>query len=152
MTDGSIGHNLTDNTISITAQDKMCLLSGEVGGELQAPAELHRYQEWDDATEEYIYKEFLLYDIIRNAIIVIGGESPGKVLINDIPSEMKVPLQYIGDESKYYDINNNEVVNPSDLTNLRVLNPGDFAGYRMETVLLSRRVDQESRRYGNFNS
>lgn len=132
LTDGSIGHSITDNTISINALDKMCLLSGDVGGQLQSPAELHRYSVWNEVTQDYSYQELLIYDIIKNAIITIGGENPAKIIINDVPSEYKVPLKYIGNTTKYYDLNNNEIIDPVDTTGLRVLNPGDYAGYKME--------------------
>lgn len=132
LTDASIGHSTTDNTITINAQDKMCLLSGEVGGQLQSPAELHRYATWNETTEDFEYQELLIYDIIKNAVINLGGENPAKVLINNIPSENKVALKYIGSSTKYYDVDNNEVINPVSIVGLRAVEPGDYSGYKLE--------------------
>jgi hypothetical protein len=135
LAEGSIVHNTTENTISITAQDKMCLFAGDVAGQLQAPVELHRASIWNDTTKTYDYQEILVYDIIKNAVIKLGGENPGKVIITDVPLEYKVPMKYTGKTNLYFDINGNILTNVSSeddpRINVKVL-PGGYAGYQLQ--------------------
>ena len=80
----SISHSVTGSTINITAKDKMCLLNGEVGGSLAAPVSLHeKYIRNENGTTTIEYVN--MYDIVREAVIHLGGEDPAKVNINDNP-------------------------------------------------------------------
>lgn len=124
----SISHGITDSTINITAKDKMCLLNGEVGGTLPAPVVLHERltREENDITKvEYV----TIYQIIREAVIHLGGEDPTKVVINDVPLEIKKALRYVGTDPIYFDKDGNEVP-AGDPTSVRVVKNGDLAGYK----------------------
>lgn len=123
----SISHSVTNTAINITAKDKMCLLNGEVSGKLVAPVSLHeKYIRGENDT--LIIKPVSMYDIIREAVIHLGGEDPTKVIINDIPLEAKKLLRYIGNKPVYFDENGNELA-ADDPSVVRTLSHGDLAGY-----------------------
>lgn len=138
LTESSIIHNTTSNSLSITAQDKMCLLSGDVGGQLQSPTELWREFYYNVDTGKTEARELRIFDIIKYAVAGLGEEIEGKIMINDVPLQTKRPLKYIGNVNKYFDVNNNElkgIEDPdSDDRIYRVLRPGEYAGYKYEDL------------------
>lgn len=122
----SISNGTAGATINITAKDKMCLLNGEISGKLPAPVALHeKYQRNEDGTTTIT--PVTMYDIIREAVIHLGGENPAKVIINDIPLKAKKVIRYIGNKPIHFDQNGNEMPDPVD--GGRTLNNGDLAGY-----------------------
>lgn len=122
----SINHSVSGSTINITAKDKMCLLNGEVGGSLPAPVSLHeKYIRNEDGTTTIEYVN--MYDIVREAVIHLGGEDPAKVIINDIPLKVKKLVRYIGNKPLYYDADGDESDEP--VSGGRTLQHGDLAGY-----------------------
>lgn len=122
----SINHSVSESTINITAKDKMCLLNGEVGGSLPAPVSLHeKYIRNEDGTTTIEYVN--MYDIVREAVIHLGGEDPAKVIINDIPLKVKKLVRYIGNKPLYYDADGDESDEP--ISGGRTLQHGDLAGY-----------------------
>ena len=126
MVSPSINHSVSGSTINITAKDKMCLLNGEVGGSLPAPVSLHeKYIRNEDGTTTVEYVN--MYDIVREAVIHLGGEDPSKVIINDIPLKVKKLVRYIGNKPLYYDADGDETDEP--VSGGRTLQHGDLAGY-----------------------
>lgn len=124
----SISHNLTDANINITAKDKMCLLNGECAGQLPAPVALHeKYTRIDADTTKIEYVS--IYDIIREAVIHLGGVDPSKVIINDIPLKIKKVYRYKGKSPIYFDEFGNEFKDSAAPGVVRTLNSGDLAGY-----------------------
>lgn len=123
----TISHGVSDSTISITAKDKMCLLNGECAGTLPAPVSLHDrlIRESEDVTKVEMVP---IYDIIREAVIHLGGEDPSKVIINDVPLEIKKVFRYVGAEPIYFDGSGNQVTS-GDPSAVRVINSQDLAGY-----------------------
>ena len=122
----SISHSVTGSTINITAKDKMCLLNGEVSGSLPAPVSLHeKYIRNENGTTTIEYVN--MYDIVREAVIHLGGEDPAKVIINDIPLKIKKLVRYIGNKPLYYDADGDESDEP--VSGGRTLQHGDLAGY-----------------------
>ena len=88
LTQGAVRHDTSTNTLNITAQDKMCLLNGEVGGVLQAPVDFASYNQIkEDGKIETIFN--VLYDIVRTSVIQYGGENPAKVIVMDVPDEVR---------------------------------------------------------------
>lgn len=122
----SISHSTSGATINITAKDKMCLLNGEIAGKLPAPVSLHeKYIRNEDDTITVL--PVTMYDIIREAVIHLGGEDPSKVIINDVPLKAKKILRYVGNQQIHFDQFGNEVKSPS--AGGHSLNSGDLAGY-----------------------
>lgn len=121
ITDNSIIKDVQNKNITISAQDKMCLLTGEVAGEIAAPARLDV-----DGNNNKI----LLYDLIKYVVGGLGGENVNKIIIKDVPYTYKQPVKYVGTENKYFDNNGNEVEQGSPNI-VRTLKPGDYAGYKL---------------------
>lgn len=122
----SISHGVADSTINISAKDKMCLLNGEVSGALPAPVTLHeKYTRREDGST--LVQAVAIYDIVRESVIELGGEDPGKVLINDVPLKIKKIIRYIGNKQLHFDSFGNEVEAP--VSGGRSLSSGDLAGY-----------------------
>lgn len=121
ISNSSIQKDIQNKSITITAQDKMCLLTGELGGTIQAPARLDV-----DGNN----KKILLYDLIKYIVGGLGEENINKIIIKDVPFTYKQPVKYVGKENKYYDNDGNEV--PQGSPNIaRTLRPGDYAGYKL---------------------
>jgi len=83
----SLSHDIQDSSISITGQDKMVLLNGEVSGELG----------YDIEFVNALTKQDLPYlDIIRDSVSYFGGIDQSKILISDIPyyAESLTRVQY----------------------------------------------------------
>ena len=101
ITQFSASLNTNSYTISISGQDKMCLLNGEVGGVLTAETDFGKYDELDDNGEiiETIYLP--VGDIIRNIVKVYAQELDDNVLI-DIPENSGIRLiEYRGEGPMY---------------------------------------------------
>lgn len=141
----SLSHTTSGCNISLSCKDKMCLLNGEMGGNLPTSVTFHEYNQiigelkvnYDPRTsatlepnnytiynyngkyyawsEEYGWKETsgkeigetvnvpqLIYDIIQTAVINYGGESPSRIIINDVPTEIKQIVRYVGNAPLYH--------------------------------------------------
>lgn len=122
----AINSSLSGCNINISAKDKMCLLNGEVGGTLPAPVVLHeKYIRNEDGSTTV--KKSLLYDIVRESVIELGEQNPGKIIINDIPLSAKKVLRYVGKQTLYFSDDGNQV--PEGTPGARELKSNDLAGY-----------------------
>jgi hypothetical protein len=75
-TEASLSHGIEESEISVTAQDKMVLLNGDIAGQLGSDIEF----------VSTITKKSIPYiDIIREAVTYFGGMDRSKVLILDVP-------------------------------------------------------------------
>ena len=63
---------------------------------------------WKDSDSssigEVIQIPQLIYDIIQTAVINYGGEDPGRIIINDLPLEIKQIVRYTGTAPLYYNV------------------------------------------------
>lgn len=87
-------------TISLQGKDKMCLLNGEVGGSLESSIDFGTIEE---ETEEGIWQitKIPIYQIIRNAVHVYGGEPYHNIIINDLDTQALELLEYRYDIPMY---------------------------------------------------
>lgn len=74
--DISYSQSTSESSISITAQDKMCLLNGEVAGELGT--NILFINQLTNLGISY-------YDVIKNVVGYFGGIDESKILIQDLP-------------------------------------------------------------------
>ena len=97
----NLSHSLQGVTISLTLKDKMCLLNGECGGTLPASITFHSYEQvqTDGST---IDVPQLIFDIIQTLVCNYGGIPIHKIIINDIPKEIKQIVRYVGTTPLYY--------------------------------------------------
>lgn len=88
-------------TINISGKDKMCLLNGEVGGQLFAAHEFSTiYSEQKDGT--ITKTKIPISTIIREAIHTYGQEPYFNIIINDLESCAVELIDYICDDAKMY--------------------------------------------------
>ena len=87
-------------TISISGKDKMCLLNGEVSGNLEAQTDFGTIEE-QDRNGIWTKRKIPIIDIIKNAVHVYGGEPIHNIIINDLPEEGLELLEYRYDLPMY---------------------------------------------------
>lgn len=97
----NISHNSQGVTISLSCKDKMCLLNGECGGGLPASVIFDSYNQINE-DGSITSVENRIFDIIQTLVINYGGESINKVLINDVPLEIKQIVRWIGSQDLFY--------------------------------------------------
>ena len=100
----SFNQQLTTNSclLSIQGKDKMCLLNGEVSGQISAQVDFASEDIKDDLTGEIIQTEsVLLFDIIKNLLIVYGQEKLENIIINDVDSIGLEMITYQGTAPLY---------------------------------------------------
>lgn len=85
--------------ISLQLKDKMCLLNGECGGVIPASTAFHEYEYFDYETGTWAIDKPLIYQIILELVNHLGGEDLTRILITDIPNEIKQVMKW-GDETK----------------------------------------------------
>ena len=96
----NISHGAGSVTISLSCKDKMCLLNGECGGGLPAPITFDSYDQiLEDGSIASIPQR--MYDIIQTLVCNYGGEAMSKILINDVPLEIKQIVRYTGSTPLY---------------------------------------------------
>lgn len=83
ITNFSVSQSNTNFSISISGKDKMCLLNGEINGNLTAATDFGAIEEYINETD-YIIKKIPIKQIIRNMIHVYAGEPFHKIIINDL--------------------------------------------------------------------
>lgn len=111
FTSFNTSRNTSNFTISLQGKDKMCLLNGEVGGSLESSIDFGTIEE---ETEEGIWQitKIPIYQIIRNAVHVYGGEPYHNIIINDLDNFGLELLEYRYDIPMYlYRERNSNVFN-----------------------------------------
>ena len=97
----NISHGTNGVIISLTCKDKMCLLNGECGGNFPAPVTFSPYnQMMEDGSITEVYPT--MYEIIQTAVANYGGEAISKIIINDLPLEIKQIVRHGGSNVLYY--------------------------------------------------
>ncbi len=95
--------------LSITIQDKMCLLNGTVGGVIPAAMNADKMTTIDEDTGAVIEKKVIIKDIIKEMVNHWGGEQLGNILISGVPEKIlsvrqwnnPIPLLIKKDSSEY---------------------------------------------------
>lgn len=102
----SISHGTNGVTISLSCKDKMCLLNGECGGNLPAPVVFDSYDQLlEDGTTISVPQK--IFHIIQTLVCNYGGEAISKIIINDVPLEIKQIVRYVGSAPLYYNSESN---------------------------------------------
>ena len=98
----NISYGANGVTISLSCKDKMCLLNGECGGGLPAPITFDSYDQIQaDGTVTSVPQT--IYSIIQTLVANYGGEALSKIMINDVPLDIKQIVRYTGSNTLYYD-------------------------------------------------
>ena len=84
ITNFSTSNSTNNYNISIQGKDKMCLLNGDVGGNLPSSVDFSTMEYYSEDGQTILYREILIKDIIRNAVETYGGEQSYNIRINDL--------------------------------------------------------------------
>ena len=131
----SISRGLGSVTISLSLQDKMCLLNGSMGGGLPTSITFHEYDQLDDEGNVTTTPQ-LIFDIIQTLVINYGGESQSNVYITDVPRELKQIVHWSGSKTLYFNTedshfttDSNEVTSSKTPGVWKTYESGDEIGY-----------------------
>ena len=98
----NISINNTSSTISLQGKDKMCLLNGDVGGNLTALSYAFDIVEEENGYNSYYKKKLPLRYIIREAVHTFANEPYHNIIINDLDDWGLELLTYRGEEPMYF--------------------------------------------------
>lgn len=102
MFNPSISHSMQSVTISMQLKDKMCLLNGDLGGEIHSAVEFSAQDELVDADSLTLDKNpVLVYNIIKQLVNHWGNEQLHKIIISEVPLQIKQTVKWIGSESAW---------------------------------------------------
>jgi hypothetical protein len=101
ITDFSTSHSTSDFNISISGKDKMCLLNGDIGGELTAETDFGKIEE-EDQDGNWTIRPILITEIIKNAVHTYAGEPYYNIIINDLDVYGLELLEYRADIPMYF--------------------------------------------------
>ena len=96
----SISHSTSGVTISLTLQDKMCLLNGTCGGIIPASTTFDQYDEIDE-NGEYQTIQPTVYQIIQELVNHFGGEQLSKIIISDVDTRIRKVMKWVGSNPLY---------------------------------------------------
>lgn len=124
--------------ISISINDKMSMLNGDVGGTFPSTIILDE-QDTQTETGAYATQKVLIYNIIQELVNHWGGESLNNIVIEDVPSRIRRIMKWNGDTPLYLVSNGGQAeagtlsydpttIKPSSGSYLQI-NNGDDAGY-----------------------
>lgn len=128
----------TAMNISLTLNDKMAMLNGDVGGKFPATTILDE-EDTQTETGEYATQKVQIYRIIQECVNHFGGEDLNNIVIEDVPLRIKRVMRWTGDEPLYLVSNGGQAeagtlsydpttTKPSSGAYLQI-NNGDDAGY-----------------------
>lgn len=102
MFNPSISHSMQGVTISMQLKDKMCLLNGDLGGEIHSAVEFSNQDQLVDADVTSLEKNpVLIYNIIKQLVNHWGNEKLHKIIISEVPLQIKQTVKWIGNESAW---------------------------------------------------
>ena len=101
ITDFSTSHSTSDFNISISGKDKMCLLNGDIGGELTAETDFGKIEE-EDQDGNWTIRPILITEIIKNTVHTYAGEPYHNIIINDLDAYGLELLEYRADIPMYF--------------------------------------------------
>ena len=122
----SISVNNQNSTISLQGKDKMCLLNGDVGGNLTALSYAFDTVEEESGYNSYYKRKLTLRYIIREAVHTFANEPYHNIIINDLDDWGLELLTYRGEEPMYF------IYNPDadDISNMTI-NPDQVYWFEM---------------------
>ena len=125
----NITHNNQGLVISISFKDKMCLLNGECGGVLPASVTFSEKEDDNGVITKVRYNQ-----IIRELVSEFGGEQVGKIIINDVPDQIKKVMKWNGAQSMPFDgiYNENLIENQGAMLENDISQSFDLKGYSLQ--------------------
>ena len=109
MFNPSIAHSMQGVTISMQLKDKMCLLNGDVSGEIHSAVQFSYQDQMVDADVTSIQKNpVLIYNIIKELVNHWGNEQLSKIIISEVPLQIKSVVKWNGNQSVWFVENPNK--------------------------------------------
>ena len=127
----SLNRSISGVTLSLTLSDKMCLLNGEMGGNLPA-ATVFSEADVLDNDGNYVKEYFLIKNIIETLVEQYGGIEKKKIKISDVDETALKIMRWSGNNILYkYKLGNSYFLNttlPEGATDKKEYNVGDNIG------------------------
>ena len=102
MFNPSISHGIDGVSISMQLKDKMCLLNGDLGGQIHSSVDFASQDEAVDADSNTLEKNpVLVYNIITQLVNHWGNEQLDKIIISEVPLQIKKVVRWTGDSNIY---------------------------------------------------
>lgn len=105
LTAFNINKNINNYTISLTAKDKMCLLNGDIGGNVMLKAVDFGSEDIISADQERYNQKLLLKDIILEMVHEYAKEPYYNIIVNDLDDMGVEMLEYRSDIPMYLLLN-----------------------------------------------
>ena len=131
FTNCNFSHSSTGTTLSVTAQDKMCLLNGTIAGSLPESIILHNRAEADGSLTPVLISQ-IIYELVNH----YGRESSSNIFINNVPQYGRALVKYMGTKPLYLLKTNGEYnggysfVQPTDGIEYEIKIKEDLIGYK----------------------
>lgn len=100
ITSFSTARSTNNLTITLQGKDKMCLLNGEVGGNLESSVDFGKIEEFDK-NGKLVTRKISIPEIIRKMLTHYGHEQDYNIIINDLDDYGLELLEYRGSEPLY---------------------------------------------------
>lgn len=126
--------------LNLTLKDKMCMLSGDLGGQFGSTI-VFDVMDSQLPSGEYVEEKVLVYNIIQELVHHYGGEDLNNIIIDDVPLRIRRVMKWTGNNPLYMrnaDQSEENVsreytvtkpANDPDLLHTAVFNKGDDVGY-----------------------
>ena len=111
MFNPSIAHSMQGVSISMQLKDKMCLLNGDLGGQIHSSVDFSYQDQLVDADTTVLEKNpVLIYNIIKELVNHWGNEQLHKIIISEVPLQIKSVVKWTGNQSVWYVENQKNLV------------------------------------------
>ena len=97
MFNPSIAHSMQGVTISMQLKDKMCLLNGDLGGEIHSSVDFAYQDQMVDINAKSVEKnQVLIYNIIKQLVNHWGNQKLDNIIISEVPLRIKRAVKWTG--------------------------------------------------------
>ena len=98
MFNPSIAHSMQGVTINMQLKDKMCLLNGDLGGEIHSAVQFSNQDEIVDMNTSLSVEKspVLIYNIIKELVNHWGNQKLSNIIISEVPLQIKQVVKWIG--------------------------------------------------------
>ena len=86
--------------LSLTLKDKMCMLSGDLGGQFGSTI-VFDVMDSQLPSGEYVEEKVLVYNIIQELVHHYGGEDLNNIIIDDVPLRIRRVMKWTGNNPLY---------------------------------------------------
>lgn len=98
MFNPSIAHSMQGVTINMQLKDKMCLLNGDLGGEIHSAVQFSNQDEIVDMNTSLSVEKnpVLIYNIIKQLVNHWGNQKLSNIIISEVPLQIKQVVKWTG--------------------------------------------------------